>query len=104
MEKIGKYICQVAPGQPEAGDKPSLGPVYRNITAEKGFSDLQPADSLYELFQKSTRQFPDNDCLGWRPKGQGPYVFDSYTVCFLTLSATFLPPWIKAPSPRPEAC
>ena len=78
---FGKYMYETEPGIAAANGKPSKGPVYRFVAAQQGFTEL-PSNlhSLYEVFQQSVTQYPDNDCLGRRVDGKGEFVFESYRV------------------------
>ena len=94
---FGKYQYQTEPGTAAAIGKPSRGPVYRFIAAQQGFTEL-PSNlhSLYEVFQQSVTQHPDNDCLGRRVDGKGEFVFESYRVnlppaCCLWSAAQCIP-------------
>lgn len=75
----GKYIYEAAPSVPGSDALPSIGPTYRNVKAKDGFT--RPAvNTLYEAFQSSVEKYGDNDCLGRRLNGEGPFIFESYKV------------------------
>jgi hypothetical protein len=62
------FLVEVAPGRLASPGKPATGPTYRNVIAKDGYATLPGVTTLYELFTKSVETYPDNDCLGHRPK------------------------------------
>ena len=73
-------MYEVGPGLPQTDDTPSTGPTYRNVYSQNGFPKLDGVNSLYEVFQKSVRERPNQDCLGVRPKGSRVYEWETYQV------------------------
>lgn len=62
------FLVEVAPPREATASKPGTGPTYRNVSAKDGFSKLEGVETLFELFSRSVEKFPDNPCLGFRPK------------------------------------
>ena len=64
-----------------AGTNSSSG-TYRHATSRDALPQLEGVSTLFELFDRSVKQYPDNECLGARTKGAdgsaGPFVFKSY--------------------------
>lgn len=51
------------------------------MVAKDSWPTLGGVSTLYELFEKSVKTYPDNKCLGWRPIKEGKaqdYKFHSY--------------------------
>jgi hypothetical protein len=47
-----KYLVEVEPAIPANGDKPSLGPAYRNVAAKDGLKDVpKNISSCWDLFR-----------------------------------------------------
>ncbi|KAK9817123.1 hypothetical protein WJX72_009841 [[Myrmecia] bisecta] len=69
----GNLLIEVAPGTPAVGEKPALGPVYRNVLAKDGFKTLatEGISTLYELFQHCVTKHADSPALGSRETVNG---------------------------------
>ncbi|KAL6578750.1 Long chain acyl-CoA synthetase 4 [Orobanche minor] len=64
-----RFIVEVEPSKPAKGGKPSIGPVYRNISAKDGFPPPIPGlDSCWDIFRSglSVEKYPNNRMLGRR--------------------------------------
>jgi long-chain acyl-CoA synthetase len=47
-----KYLVEIEPAIPAHGDKPSVGPTYRNVTAKDGFKAVpENINSCWDLFR-----------------------------------------------------
>jgi hypothetical protein len=66
-EKVD-FLVEVAPPREASAGKPATGPTYRNVSAKDGFSVMDGIQTLYELFSSSVAKYPNNSCLGYRPK------------------------------------
>ncbi len=72
MATQADHIVAVGDARPASADKPSAGPIYRNVLAKDGPLKLE-ASTLYELFTRSVEKYPDNLCLGKRDKAAGKW-------------------------------
>ncbi|KAL6544156.1 Long chain acyl-CoA synthetase 4 [Orobanche gracilis] len=62
-----RFIVEVEPSKPAKDGKPSIGPVYRNISAKDGFPPSIPGlDSCWDIFSLSVEKYPNNRMLGRR--------------------------------------
>ncbi|GFP82566.1 long chain acyl-coa synthetase 4 [Phtheirospermum japonicum] len=62
-----RFIVEVEPSKPAEDGKPSIGPVYRNISAKDGFPPPIPGlDSCWDIFRLSVEKYPNNRMLGRR--------------------------------------
>ncbi|KAL3619184.1 Long chain acyl-CoA synthetase 4 [Castilleja foliolosa] len=62
-----RFIVEVEPSKPAEDGKPSIGPVYRNISAKDGFPPPIPGlDSCWDIFRLSVENYPNNRMLGRR--------------------------------------
>ncbi|WOL20681.1 long chain acyl-CoA synthetase 2 [Canna indica] len=76
------YTVKVEEGKLAEGNRPSFGPVYRNIYAKDGLLE-SPAgiESPWELFSGSAKRYPQNQMLGRREVIDGKaggYVWQTY--------------------------
>jgi long-chain acyl-CoA synthetase len=76
---MSKYLVQV--GEIRAGKEgsPGASKVLRHVAAKDGFPKPDVA-TLYEMFDKSAKQYGSNKCLGYRPITDGkPGDYQWYT-------------------------
>ncbi|GLU05962.1 hypothetical protein SLE2022_230340 [Rubroshorea leprosula] len=77
-----KYIIQVESAKDAGDGRPSVGPVYRSISAKDGFPPPIPGmDSCWDIFRMSVEKYPNNPMLGRREivDGKaGKYVWKTY--------------------------
>lgn len=78
VKKLGDLLYEVGPGTPATDGSPSTGPTYRNVYAANGYPTLEGVRSLYDVFQKSARDFGAKPCLGVR-EGSA-YTWETYQV------------------------
>ncbi|XP_078169792.1 long chain acyl-CoA synthetase 4-like [Carex rostrata] len=63
-----KYLAEVEPAIPGNGEKPSVGPAYRNVLAKDGFKAVpENINSCWDFFRLSVEKYPNNRMLGRRP-------------------------------------
>eukprot|EP00898_Chlorokybus_atmophyticus_P000746 jgi/Chlat1/1672/Chrsp127S01906 len=92
MARVGKWLVQVAPGEPGKGEGegkiPERGPVYRNYAAKNAWVEApEGVTTLYHSFKKSVDAYGGSPCLGWRPtvNGEpGPYKWMTYKQAYDT--------------------
>ena len=70
----GKFLYVAATADSSA----SASETVRNKVAKDSFVALQGVNSLYEVFQRSVAQWPDNKCLGRRVADV--WVWETYKV------------------------
>lgn len=78
---IGIGTIAVGEGRPEQGGKNALGPIYRSQAAQTSWPTIPDVTTLFDLFERSVRKYPERRCVGWRPvrNGEaGPYTFHTY--------------------------
>ena len=83
MKEVRKFeeLVEVEDARPESSSKPAASPVYE-LAGGRELPDAQAGiASLYELFSRSVKLYPDNNCLGSRSSG-GDFEFLTYAqVC-----------------------
>lgn len=76
-----KFVVPVGEARPANGNVPSASQIYRSTPYKDGNPTLE-VTTLYELFERAVEKYPNNDCLGVRPKDKdgkaGDYVFETY--------------------------
>lgn len=62
-----RYLVEVEKGEDAAGDRPSLGPVYRSVFAKDGFPEpVDGVETCWDVFRVSAEKYPGNRMLGRR--------------------------------------
>ena len=76
------WIAEIGSDRPASSTIPSASKIFRHASAKDGFPTLDGISSLYELFTQSVDKFPNNKCLGHRPKladgTVGPFSWKTY--------------------------
>ncbi|KAJ4798145.1 Long-Chain Acyl-CoA Synthetase [Rhynchospora pubera] len=63
-----KNLVEVEPAIPGNGEKPSVGPTYRNVFAKDGFpAEPHGVNSCWDFFRLAVEKYPNNKMLGRRP-------------------------------------
>ena len=78
---IGVGTISVGKGTPEQGGRNAIGPIYRSQAARTAWPTIPNVTTLYELFERSARKYPNRKCIGWRPVENGsasPFRFHTY--------------------------
>lgn len=78
---IGIGTISVGNGKPQQGDSNAIGPIYRSKAARTAWPTIPEVTTLYELFERSARKYPNRKCIGWRPIENGtagPFQFHTY--------------------------
>ncbi|XP_010668007.2 long chain acyl-CoA synthetase 4 [Beta vulgaris subsp. vulgaris] len=77
-----KYVVEVEKGKEAKDGRPSVGPVYRSVTAKDGFPPLLPGmETCWDIFRNSVEKFPENRMVGYRETEDGKvgdYVWLTY--------------------------
>ncbi|KAL2893220.1 Long chain acyl-CoA synthetase 4 [Bienertia sinuspersici] len=77
-----KYVVEVESGKEATDEKPSVGPVYRSVTAKDGFPPLLSGmETCWDIFRMSVEKFPGNRMVGSRETVDGKagdYVWLTY--------------------------
>lgn len=77
-----RFSVKVEEGREGKDGKPSVGPVYRNVLAEKDFPSVyEDLSTSWDLFSVSAKKYAERQMLGWRKfvEGKpGPYVWKTY--------------------------
>ncbi|KAI3756880.1 hypothetical protein L1987_56704 [Smallanthus sonchifolius] len=63
-----RYVVEIEKAKEgDGGDRPSVGPVYRNVLAKHGFRPLTDAlHTCWDVFRSSVEKYPNNPMLGLR--------------------------------------
>jgi long-chain acyl-CoA synthetase len=83
MTAVGPLTVRLSEPTPATDSHPSRSGIYRNkASAEELPTTYNGCSTLYELFNKSVEEHPNNKCLGWRPVKEdgsaGPYEFITF--------------------------
>ncbi len=82
IKPIGDWLVQIGEPTPASEGTVSSSAIYRHVAAKAGFPSL-PVTTVYELFKKSVEKYPNNKCLGHRPKladgSAGPFEWATYS-------------------------
>ncbi|KAI4372100.1 hypothetical protein MLD38_010379 [Melastoma candidum] len=77
-----KYLIEVEKAKEAVGGRPSVGPVYRSVTAKDGLTPPVPGlDCCWDVFRDAVEKYPNNRMLGWREMVDGKagkYVWQTY--------------------------
>ncbi|KAK3037311.1 hypothetical protein RJ639_032073 [Escallonia herrerae] len=85
-----KYVVEIEKAKEATGDRPSVGPVYRNVLAKDGFRPpVEGIESCWDIFRVSAEKYSSNPMLGQRetenvngklcqPLQAGKYVWLTY--------------------------
>ncbi len=76
-----KWLVESEPPRQASGDVPSASAVYRHAAAKDGLPQNE-SPTLFESFNRAVAKYPNNKCLGSRPKKAdgtvGDYAWKTY--------------------------